>query len=454
MGRAIGGALFSRPEVPDDHYLRQELYSLIQQDTGIFEFLQTGSLDGMWYWDLENPEHEWMSPAFWAVMGYDPAEKEHLASEWQDLIHPDDLETAMENFRRHCADSNHPYDQIVRYRHRDGHAIWVRCRGIAIRDASDNPVRMLGAHTDITPQKQAEQSLRELGQRFELAMDSAGIGVWEFDVLRHEMIWDDRMVALFGLGALDTTSPLEASKQGIHPEDLPRIKRGFRQALRGEKEFNTELRIVWPNEEIRWIRTSGRVTHSEQGVPIRMTGVSWDITRRKSDEAAIRRLAETDSLTGVSNRRYFLLRAEEELKRSNRYSIPTSLLLLDIDRFKSINDSHGHSVGDEVLRGLATTCTDALRETDLFGRLGGEEFAGLLIHTEAEEALQIAERLRQACEALCLPSQNGSIRCSVSIGLTSSNSRAARSVEDLLKLADTALYQAKAAGRNRVVVAP
>ena len=78
------------------------------------------SLDGIWYWDLETQEDEWMSPRFWVTLGHDPPERKHLAPEWQDLIDPDDLQIAIDNFTKHCADPNHPYDQVVRYRHRDG----------------------------------------------------------------------------------------------------------------------------------------------------------------------------------------------------------------------------------------------------------------------------------------------------------------------------------------------
>ncbi|MDP7110326.1 MAG: PAS domain-containing protein [Myxococcota bacterium] len=90
-----------------------------------------------------------MSPRLWEVLGVDPDAKQHLASEWQDLIHPDDLQLALENFERHCADPDHPYDQIVRYTHADGSTVWVRCRGVAIRDSEGRPIRMLGAHNEI-----------------------------------------------------------------------------------------------------------------------------------------------------------------------------------------------------------------------------------------------------------------------------------------------------------------
>ena len=144
----------------ESNYLKKELYDLVQSDSTIFDFLQSGSLDGIWYWDLQNPANEWMSPQFWRVLGHDPKDKKHLADEWQDLIHPEDLKVALDNFEKHCADPGHPYDQIVRYLHSDGSTVWVRCRGMAIRDKSGKPVRMLGAHTDLTRQKQAEEQLK------------------------------------------------------------------------------------------------------------------------------------------------------------------------------------------------------------------------------------------------------------------------------------------------------
>ena len=144
-----------------DHYLKRELYDLIQEDSSLFEFLQEGSLDGVWYWDLEEPENEWLSPRFWQLFGYDPSEKKHLASEWQDMINQEDLPIVLSNFSQHCEDPNHPYDQIVRYRHEDGSMVWVRCRGIAIRDHTGKPVRLLGAHTDLTALKRTEEELRQ-----------------------------------------------------------------------------------------------------------------------------------------------------------------------------------------------------------------------------------------------------------------------------------------------------
>jgi PAS domain S-box-containing protein len=153
-------------------YLQRELEERVRQGQGIFRFLREAVLDGIWYWDLEHPEFEWMSPEFWRLFGYDPATKKHLASEWQDMIHPDDLAVALENFEKHCADPSHPYDQIVRYRHRDGSTVWVRCRGMAIRNDAGKPVRMLGAHTDVTALKQAEIALRKMAEELRIANEA------------------------------------------------------------------------------------------------------------------------------------------------------------------------------------------------------------------------------------------------------------------------------------------
>lgn len=151
-----------------EHYLRRELYELVRGDSRIFEFLQGGSLDGIWYWDLLNPEHEWMSPRFCEVFGYEADEIPHTSAWWQDNIHPDDLPATLENFERHKNNPDHPYDQVVRYRHKMGGTVWVRCRGLIVRDEGGVPSRMLGCHTDMTRYMELAEELRrsslELGQ--------------------------------------------------------------------------------------------------------------------------------------------------------------------------------------------------------------------------------------------------------------------------------------------------
>lgn len=145
----------------DDNYLKKELYDLIRKDSQIFDFIQSSSLDGIWYWDLENPSEEWMSERFWTTLGYDPKKMPHQSDAWQDIINQEDLEEALLNFTAHCEKPEHPYEQVARYQHSDGSTVWIRCRGLAIRDNNGKPIRMLGAHTDITSLKRTEESLAE-----------------------------------------------------------------------------------------------------------------------------------------------------------------------------------------------------------------------------------------------------------------------------------------------------
>lgn len=142
----------------DEHYLKRELYERLQRDPSIFEFLEAGSLDGLWYWDVEDPDEEWMSARFKALFGYEDHEVPNTSRWWMENIHPDDLPLALENFRRHAEDPAHPYDQVVRYFHKDGSTVWVRCRGIAIRDDDGRAVRMLGCHNDVTQQMEAQEA--------------------------------------------------------------------------------------------------------------------------------------------------------------------------------------------------------------------------------------------------------------------------------------------------------
>lgn len=160
------------------HYLESELYSLIRSDPAIFAFIQEGSLDGIWYWDLETPENEWMSPRFWQTLGYDPSTMKHLASEWQELIFVEDLQTAIEAVQRHLADPDYPYDQILRYRHQNGSTVWIRCRGMAIRNAEGKPIRMIGAHNDLTLFKRAEEQITKEKNQYKKLIELASEGIW------------------------------------------------------------------------------------------------------------------------------------------------------------------------------------------------------------------------------------------------------------------------------------
>ena len=176
--------------------------------------------------------------------------------------------------------------------------------------------------------------------------------------------------------------------------------------------------------------------------------LSVDITERTRLEERLNDLASRDPLTGALNRRVLMERAESELERCSRDGAPFSLVIVDLDHFKNVNDTWGHAAGDEVLKALAETCRRALRPADVFGRFGGEEFVALLPAADADDAADIAERLRRLTEESAIATPEGVIRVTLSAGHTTA--LPGDSPDDLLRRADSALYESKRSGRNRV----
>jgi diguanylate cyclase (GGDEF)-like protein/PAS domain S-box-containing protein len=174
-----------------------------------------------------------------------------------------------------------------------------------------------------------------------------------------------------------------------------------------------------------------------------------DVSQRKQLESELFHQASTDPLTGIANRRYFLNQAEQEMRRSRRFARDLSVMMLDIDHFKPINDQHGHAVGDAVLQAMVKRSLESLRQSDYMGRMGGEEFAVIMPETDLTAAKEAAERLRAHLAEQPLVAERLAIPCTVSIGVAQLHGTDG-AVDDLLKRADKVLYAAKANGRNRV----
>lgn len=187
-----------------------------------------------------------------------------------------------------------------------------------------------------------------------------------------------------------------------------------------------------------------------QGNIVRIIALQEDITEKKILQQKLNKLATTDGLTEVFNRNTFLQLFKQEVRRIERYGQPLTVLVFDLDHFKSVNDTYGHHAGDHVLIQFAKTITTELRDSDIFGRMGGEEFAAVLVETDEKGGRQLADRLRQKTEQLRVCVDGQDIHMTVSIGCTSWQ-KSDSEVEEVLKRADRALYSAKHAGRNRVV---
>ena len=276
----------------DENYLKKELYELIQNDSRIFDFLERGSLDGLWYWDLENPEHEWMSPSFWELLGYDPASKKHLASEWQELIFAEDLQKALNNYHKHCEDQNHPYDQVVRYRHKDGHTVWVRCRGIAIRDQNGKPIRMLGAHNDLTSVKTAESELNASEAKFRQLIENTLDLVTQVDTEGRFIYVSPSCRKYYGLSPEECIG--RKAFDFIHPDDRQMTMDAFNEWLiKGDSAFHHYNRQMHIDGSIFHMLWTINLIRDSEGNPKWFSSIAHDVT---DEERAKIELARNQAL--------------------------------------------------------------------------------------------------------------------------------------------------------------
>ncbi len=223
-----------------------------------------------------------------------------------------------------------------------------------------------------------------------------------------------------------------------------------RGVLAGPGRLAQEATLEIGSDQRTVMISKGLLTEESAGSPGTI-GLITDITERKRMEHQLRQLATTDDLTGTLNRRAFFAAAEQEVERSARYGNGVSVVMFDLDHFKQVNDLHGHAVGDLALRAAADALRASLREVDILGRLGGEEFAILLPETPLAGAVDVAERLRQAIAAIAIPldSNRPPLTLTASLGVAE-RAGDETSVDKVLARADMALYRAKAQGRNQV----
>jgi diguanylate cyclase (GGDEF)-like protein/PAS domain S-box-containing protein len=214
------------------------------------------------------------------------------------------------------------------------------------------------------------------------------------------------------------------------------------------KPYRTQFEMRKSDGQKVWIDISGASISYDPTLTLWLVN---DISKLKSLEEELSHQVNHDFLTGLSSRSWFMRQAEIELHRAQRYSNPLSIIMMDIDFFKRINDTHGHQAGDVVLKHVAELCRHMLRDSDVCGRLGGEEFALLLPETDKHQALEVAERLRLGLEKakINLPTEGTTLQLTVSIGVTAITD-INDTVDAMIARADKALYDAKNAGRNRV----
>ncbi len=304
--------------------------------------------------------------------------------------------------------------------------------------------------------RRAQEARAEAEERFRLLTETTGEAFYR---LRFETMTYDYLST--GIVRLTGYSPEEVNRLSfaslVKAITAPAAGELSRQGLvekrrRGQAgEFHADYLIVTKDGREKWLADHSFPWLDSRGRLLGSVGILTDITVRKRLEERLRQLATTDHLTGLHNRRYFLDLTQKEMARFNRYGLPFCLLVMDIDHFKNVNDTYGHLVGDRVLKDIASLCQGRLRANDFMGRMGGEEFAVVLVDSDLKQGVLAGQRLRALVESHVLRQAGQEVRVTISVGATQATAQ--DDLTSLLKRADEALYLAKNKGRNQVEAA-
>ena len=329
----------------------------------------------------------------------------------------------------------------------DGVQTWSAIYTYPILDSEGKVSHVIEYTQDITERKQAEEALRESEERYALAARGANDGLWDWDLRSNKIYLSYRWKSMLGYEEKDISDTPEEWFGLVHPDDRGEVEVKIAAHLSGrDQHFESEYRIMHKDGAYRWVLNRGLAVRNRDGHAYRMAGSQTDIMSRKSAEKQLVYNAFHDALTGLPNRALFMDRLQHSITVSTRRANELyAVLFLDMDRFKVVNDSLGHTVGDQLLIAMGQQLSECLRPGDTVARLGGDEFAVLLNNiSELKDAVDVAERIHKKLSVPLLV-KGQEMFASVSIGIATGSERYERP-EQVLRDADIAMYQAKARG--------
>jgi diguanylate cyclase (GGDEF)-like protein/PAS domain S-box-containing protein len=405
--------------------------------------------DGLWDFDMQTNQ-VYFSPRWKEMLGY--AADGDESPDWRSLVHPDDLNRVQTQIREHVAGKSSVFESIHRMRHRNGEWRWVVSRAKARVDAQGRLLRLVGVELDITERKLYEEALFREKESAQITLQSIGDGVITTD----------------GNSVIDYINPVAEQLTGWRLEDamgrpVEEIFRAFHEETCEplENPLTVSIRRARSIKSVRpmlLIRRDGNELYVEStAAPIRDGAgqcaggvlVFHDVSESRELNRRLSYHASHDLLTGLVNRREFESRIERALKSAKARESSYALCYLDIDQFKIINDTCGHSAGDVLLGQVGALLKSKVRWRDTLARLGGDEFGILLESCSLDEALRTAETLREAVRNFRFTWEDRVFRLGASVGvvpITADN----EDVASILSAADSACAAAKEAGRNRV----
>ncbi|MDI1299039.1 EAL domain-containing protein [Methylotenera sp.] len=411
--------------------------------------LQSASLG---LWDLDVPTGQTFYNARWAEMlGYELSEIEQTLDAFEGLLHPDDKAEVLAALQAHFNGETSDFSLEFRMLHKDGSWIWVYDHGrVMERSADGTPIRVLGTHMDISKRKATELIVNSNAELLRRTNNMAKVGGWEFNLATSSIYWSEGIKRIHEVDD-DYVPEMNKAIEFYTPESKPIISSAVNSAIENGVSWDLELEIITAKNNHKWVRAQGNVEYENAKIT-RLVGVFQDITQQKLADDAIKKLAFYDVLTQLPNRRLLLDRLDRALLTSARSLCYGALVFIDLDNFKTLNDTLGHDMGDALLKQVATRLQACLRDCDTVARFGGDEFVVMLdnLDTDSYEAKKLVETVgAKIIQALNQPYEivphgyysTPSLGATIFVGKSDT-------VDEALKRADIAMYQAKSAGRN------
>ncbi|MFL5395188.1 MAG: EAL domain-containing protein [Myxococcales bacterium] len=391
------------------------------------------------------------NPKFAAIYGYRQEDFLHGGIPIEELTYEPDVPAVRDLVRRELAGEAVGLLETYRGKRKDGTAIEVEAHG-ALTELSGRPA-VIGTLLDVTERRRTERALRDSEERYALAARGANDGLWDWDLVANRVYLSPRWKAMLGLGEGDIGGNPDGWLGRVHPDDHARLTADIAAHVEGRSaHLESEIRIRHADGTWRTMLVRGAAVRDGSGKATRMAGSQTDITDRKRAEEKLLHDALHDGLTGLPNRALFMDRVGQAMAfQARRSDYRFAVLMLDVDRFKTVNESLGHAMGDRLLASVAKRVWRCVRPGDTVARLSGDEFAVLLEdYAVAEEPRRVADRI---IAEMAAPHDLGGteVFTSASVGVAVGRPELGKP-EDLLRDADVALYRAKDLGRSRYVV--
>ena len=387
------------------------------------------------------------------LLGY--REEELLEKTFQDITHPDDLDADLDQVRRMLVGEIRTYQMEKRYFHKEGQVVWVLLSVSLVHDEEGEPLYFVSQIQDVSERKRAEQMIRSAEQHYRTLVEQIPAVTYIDPV-------DDPDTSLYTSPQIEQMlgyTPQEWQNEKLwpkclHPDDRERVLAADKRFEAGGGEpFREEYRLLAKDDSVVWVREEAVLVRDEAGEPLYWQGVFYDLTERKALEERVHYQALHDPLTDLPNRRLFMDRLGQALRRTMRSHHQVAVLFMDLDGFKVINDSLGHEVGDLLLTVVAQRLRRCLRPEDTLARFGGDEFVVLIeALDDPAQAVQVAERITEELrKPFIIEARDLYVLASIGISLGDARTH---DPDDLLREADTAMYRAKDEGGDFRVFNP